>query len=88
MIHISKTKRGQFSVTNMAANGEVLKPSETFKRKQSCWVNIRSEMKSCYLGEIAVVQDNTGKAPKVYFVRLHYKELIKGKRPEKPHTPK
>lgn len=87
MIHISKTKRGQFSVTNMAANGEVLKPSETFKRKQSCLVNIRSEMKNCYLADYAIVQDNTGKKPKVYFVRVQYRTLI-NRKPEKPHTPK
>lgn len=88
MIHISKTKRGQFSVTNMAANGEVLKPSETFKRKQSCWVNIKSELKNCYDAEgFAIVQDNTGKTAKVYVINTKNR-ILSNRKPEKPHAPK
>lgn len=91
MVHISKTKKGQFAVTNMANNGQVLKPSETFTRKTGAWRNIKSELKCCYDGTAAdiwaIVQDNTLPEPIVYYVSLKT-ITASGIKPHKPHVPK
>jgi uncharacterized protein YegP (UPF0339 family) len=92
MIHISPTKKGKFQVTNVANNGEPLKPSESVESKQSCWKNIRSELKSCYSiddsddGLYAVVQDNTVKVPVVWHVGLK-KKVLSSRKPQTPYVP-
>lgn len=89
MIHISKTKKRNFIVANVAKNGEVLKSSEPLESKQACWRNIKSDLLSCYGGgyKYAVVQDNTGKKPKVYQV-AEKKVVAFGIDPQTPHVPK
>lgn len=88
MIHISRTKKGQLTVTNIAKNGKVLKPSETVESKQGCWRNIKSELLTCYSpGSYAIVQDNTGKKPIVYLVG-EKRVVANGIKPQTPHVPK
>lgn len=89
MIHISKSKKGNFIVANIGKNGEVLKSSEPLESKQSCWKNIKAEMKACYKYEIdmAVVQDNTLKKPVVYLVGKK-RVVANGIKPQTPHVPK
>lgn len=69
MIHINKTKKGNFIVLSVADNGEILKSSEPLKSKQAAWKNIKAELKSCYVkGAFSFVQDNTVKNTKVWSV--------------------
>ena len=89
MIHISYTETFDLSVTNIAKNGEVLKPSEQFKSKQACWINIKAELRDCYYeGSIALVQDNTLIKPKVYMVGPKKRVAANGIKPQTPHVPK
>lgn len=89
MIHISFTEKGDYSVTNVAKNGEVLKPSEQFESKQACWTNIKAELRDCYYGEdrASLVQDNTLKKPVVYLVGKK-RVVANGIKPQTPHVPK
>jgi uncharacterized protein YegP (UPF0339 family) len=103
MIQINKLKSGQYSVSNVASNGELLKASETFKSKAACWGNIKSEMKNCYesvdvtwgddeecdCGSFvkAIVQDNTGKKPVVYSFAGTNK-VVSARNPQKIYVPK
>jgi uncharacterized protein YegP (UPF0339 family) len=80
MIHINKTKKGNFIVQNVAANGEILKSSEPLKSKANCFKNIRAEMKDCHRQyDYVTVQDNTGVKPKEWNVGLKKKVLRDGK---------
>ncbi len=92
MIHISKTKKSKIIVANIAKNGEILKVSETLNSKANAWKNIKAELFSCYFGEmeaypISVIQDNTGKSPKVY-LQGSKRVAANGIKPEKPYQPK
>jgi uncharacterized protein YegP (UPF0339 family) len=93
MVQICKTKKGNYLVVNVADNGEVLKSSEPLESKANCYKNIRAEMKSCYQ-ELCddyllylVVQDNTGKKPKVWHVGPK-KKVLSSRKPQKAHVPK
>jgi len=89
MIHISKTKKGNFIVASVGKNGGVLKSSEPLESKQACWKNIKSEIKSCYSESYfcAIVQDNTLKKPIVYVV-AQKRVVANGIKPQTPHNPK
>ena len=91
MIHISTTKKGKFIVANIAKNGEILKVSETLNSKANAWKNIKAEISSCYNYGLelsaAIVQDNTGPTPKVYF-QASKRVAANGIKPEKPYQPK
>lgn len=94
MIHISKTKKGNFIVTSIGKNGEILKASEPLKSKQACWHNIKSEVLNCLWWPQdsdglahSVVQDNTLKKPVVYLVGKK-RVVANGIKPQKPHVPK
>lgn len=86
MVHISRTKKGNFIVANVAKNGELLKASEPLESKQSCWKNIRAENSDCYSGSVVFVQDNTGKVPKVWIVGE--KKVLSAMNPETPYKQK
>lgn len=96
MIHISKSKKGNFIVANIGNNGEVLKSSEPLESKQACWKNIRSEAKNCYAiygysnivyDAVSLVQDDTLKKPVVYLVGKK-RVVANGIKPQTPHVPK
>lgn len=67
MIHITRTKKGQFMVTNTGKNGEILKTSELLKSKQSAWKNVKADMDANCGREDwnLLVQDGAKKTPEV-----------------------
>lgn len=94
MIHISKSKKGNFIVANIGKNGEVLKASEPLESKTACWKNIKSEIKNCFSCAfsdtekiVAIVQDNCGNQPIVYYVGGK-RVVANGIKPQTPHVPK
>lgn len=87
MIHICKTKKGNFIVANIAKNGEILKVSETLNSKQAAWKNIKAELKNCYHYTFGYVQDDTLEKPVVYLQGLK-RVVANGINPEKKYTPK
>lgn len=92
MIHISRSKKGNFIVANIGKNGEVLKSSEPIESKQNCWKNIKADLFSCYCSYetdmlCAYVQDNTLKKPVVYLVGKK-RVVANGIKHQTPHVPK
>ena len=66
MIHIRKSKDGQFYVIQTGGNGEPLdNGSETFTQKKNAWVNIAAQGKNFNAG-MFYVQDETTKKKAVY----------------------
>jgi len=70
MIHIFKTKNGQFCVVTKANNGEILNVSETFTQKQNAWKNIGAAADSFGSKKVLVQDDCLKIKSKVYVCRI------------------
>jgi hypothetical protein len=80
MIHIKKSKGGQFRVVNSGRNGEILKTSENLKTKQSAWKNIKADYIENYTIRATgiFVQDDTLTNPKTYRMTYDGVKVVEG----------
>lgn len=80
IIKQTQTKKGRaFHVVNTGDNREILKPTESFPRKQKCWVNILADTKN-YFGCTGVyVQDDSLPGKRKGFTTFCSIEVLKKK---------
>jgi uncharacterized protein YegP (UPF0339 family) len=80
MIQIRKTKNGQFFVRAVGRNGEVIHNSESLKKKDSAWKNIRAAAIMYGSGDNPFeVRDMTAKKPDEYLCYMMENEFVKVK---------